>query len=208
MSRSLATALALALSALPARAAAGGDDDKGGVLLGVGYGLHRYFNSGLSVQTYDQTRLFDGYYLQAHAGYQFRWGGLLALDFAYYDGSNAVAMPDGSQLKLSLRTETLSLLLGGEWGPGRWIRFHVGVLAGAAFGSFQRTFTLGSATDAHSSMVIRPALGTQLGLDVRPLTWLSIGLRVRAGLTFRTSADPDSADLGGLFAGLNLAVVI
>jgi len=205
MRNALAAAVAILALALPVRARA---DNANGFLLGVGYGLHRYFNSSLAVQDYAQTRLFDGYYIQAHAGYQTKWGGQIALDWAHYDGSNLVALEKDSSLKLGLRTETISLMLGGEWGPGRWIRFHVGVLAGAAFGSFDRIFTLGSVTDEHSSTVLRPALGAQLGLDVLPLPWLTVGLRARGALTFRFSEDPDSADLGGFFAGLTAGVVL
>ena len=119
-----------------------------------------------------------------------------------------VALEKDASLKLGLRTETISLLLGGEWGPGRWIRFHVGVLGGAALGSFDRIFTQGGVTDSHSSTVLRPALGAQVGLDVLPLTWLSLGLRVRGAVTFRFSEDPSSADLGGIFVGLSGAVVL
>jgi len=204
MCRPLALAAALLALTAPAGAMAQGTH---GVVVGLGYGLHRYFNGGLEAQDYNATRAFDGYYVEASVGYQAKWGGLIALDWAHSEGSNAVRLDD-SELDLRLRAETLSVLVGGEWGPGRWVRFHVGVVAGAAVGQFERTFTLGGVTSTHDSTVVRPSLGAQAGLDVLPVAWMEMGLRVRGSFTFRASSDAETANIGGFYLGLNAAVML
>lgn len=205
---SLALLAALAALACPATASASAAEaGTHGVLLGVGYGLHRSFNGALAAQDFDQSRAFDGFSLQAHAGYQAGWGGLIALDFAFSAGSNVVSTQT-SQLRLDLKTETLSVLVGGEWGPGRWVRFHVGALAGVAVGQFERTFETSGATDSLGTTAVRPALGLQAGIDVLPLRWLSLGLRGRIDASFDPTSGGDGAGLGGAFVGLAAGVVL
>lgn len=203
MNRLLALAVALAALSTPAAARAGADGS--GLLLGLGYGLHRTLGGGMAVQDYDQSRAFDGYYLSAQAGYQARWGGLVGLDFAFASGANAVRL-EQADLRLEVRSETLSALLGGSWGPGRWLRLHLGLLAGVAFAQHARTFRAEGLADTRTLGSVRPALGLQAGFDVLPLRWLLIGARIRADLTLPTGSA--QSGLGGLFLGLSTGVVL
>lgn len=205
MNRTLAITAAFLISSLPAEGVAG--ENTSGFTMGVGYGLHHYFAGSLQVQDYAEARAFDGYYLQAHAGYQARWGGLVALDWMHYSGSNWIQL-ERSKMKLDLLTEAVSLLVGGQWGPGRWVRLHAAVLGGAAFARYEWTFTAGDAPQAHVSHATRPIFGLQGGIDILPLAWLSMGVRARGAFSVNPADDKENADLGGFFVGLASSVVL
>lgn len=178
-----------------------GEPGARGLMIGVGYGVHRSFGGGLSAQDFDAPRTFDSTYVEIHGGWAWASGAFVAADWTHSSGTNRIPTA-GGELKLALTSDFLGALVGIQ--AGSRARFHLAALSGAATGHFVRSLAAGARVDEHRSAVGRLVLGAQVGLDVLLARWLSIGARARLAL----SLGEGQADLGGLSLGLDAAVVL